>query len=207
MTVPTEHTTQNIWAVGRNYEAHAKEMRAEVPTAPFFFLKSGNCLQTAESIQLPNWSKEIHYELELALKLDNSLNFSQMTLALDLTARDAQSLAKAKGLPWTLSKSFKGACPIGQWLSLGPSEKVDFSALSFKLFKNEQCVQQAALLQMIFSPVELLRELKNHYPLSSGDVVLTGTPEGVGPLNSGDRLRAILQRDDLTLLTCHWVVL
>lgn len=207
MTVSNRNATQNIWAVGRNYAAHAKEMKADVPTTPFFFLKSGNCLQTDGSIRLPLWSKETHYELELALKLDNSLNFSQMTLALDLTARDAQNMAKAKGLPWTLAKSFTGACPIGPWLDLGANEKISLTSLSFQLFKNETCVQRASLTQMIFGPAELLQELKNHYPLSPGDVVLTGTPEGVGPLTGGDVLRAVLQREEHTLLTCHWAVL
>jgi acylpyruvate hydrolase len=199
--------SQNIWAVGRNYAAHAKEMGADVPAAPFFFLKSGACLQTGTEIHLPVWSQDIHHEMELALRLDESLNFSHITLALDLTARDIQSLAKTKGLPWTQSKSFSGSCPVGDWLSFEQNKGLDLQRLNLQLYKNEVRVQAGSTAQMLFKPDELLQELKKYYPLRAGDVVLTGTPEGVGPLKSGDRLKAVLEMQEHTLLTCHWAVL
>jgi acylpyruvate hydrolase len=195
---------KNIWAVGRNYAAHAKEMQAEVPKEPFFFLKSGNSIETSSKISLPTWSQDIHHELEIALWLGEDLNFTHMSLALDLTARDAQSLAKSKGLPWTLAKSFTGSCPLGSWISLqevGPLE-----SLNLELIKNGQSVQKGHFNDMIFKPVQLLEYLKNHYPLGSHDIILTGTPEGVGPLKTGDSLQGLLRSDDHKLLACHWDV-
>ena len=92
---------KNIWAVCRNYADHAAEMKAEAPQSPFFFLKAGSTNESGSKIKLPRWSKDVHHELEIAYKIDEDLSFSHITLALDLTARDTQADAKAKGLPWT----------------------------------------------------------------------------------------------------------
>jgi 2-keto-4-pentenoate hydratase/2-oxohepta-3-ene-1,7-dioic acid hydratase in catechol pathway len=196
---------RNIWAVGRNYAAHAAEMKAEAPSTPFFFLKAGACLETGSKLQLPEWSKDVHHELEIAYWLDENLNFSHVGLALDLTARDAQSLAKSKGLPWSLAKSFKSACPLSPWIGL--HEIPSAEDLSFSLHKNNQLAQQGHISQTIFKPSELLSYLKKHFPVGPYDVVLTGTPEGVGPLRSGDSLEAALQSEGHTILTCHWDVI
>ena len=197
--------TKNIWAVGRNYANHAKEMQAEVPLEPFFFLKAGTSIESGSKISLPTWSQDIHHEIEIALWIDENLNYSHFSLALDLTARDAQNAAKAKGLPWTLAKSFSGACPIGPWVSL--NEISDLSALSFDLTRNKQPVQTGRASDMIFKPQQLLEYLKLHFPLAPYDVVLTGTPEGVGPINKGDSLCATLQNGNHKILTCHWDVI
>ncbi len=201
----TQNLTQNIWAVGRNYLAHAQEMKAETPSTPFFFLKSGSCLTTDSKIFLPNWSTDVQHEIEIALRLDENLNFSHMALALDLTARDAQSLAKAKGLPWTLAKSFKGSCPISDWLTL--KNIPTLNELSFELIKNKQIVQKGTAQDMIFKPLDLLSFAKIHYPLQPNDIVLTGTPSGVERLKNGDQLLANLYSNKLELLSCHWDVI
>jgi 2-keto-4-pentenoate hydratase/2-oxohepta-3-ene-1,7-dioic acid hydratase in catechol pathway len=203
--VMSRQITQNIWAVGRNYADHAKEMNAPVPKTPMFFLKSGGCLNSGTKIELPKWSNNIHHEIEIALFVDDKLNFSHITLALDLTARDAQETAKKAGQPWTLAKSFTGACPVGNWISLldvGP-----FEQLRFDLKKNKTVVQAGKSSDMIFKPSQLLEFVKNHYPLSPNDIILTGTPEGVGPLASGDLLQAELRSEKQSLLTCHWDVI
>ncbi len=197
--------TKNIWAVGRNYVAHAKEMNAVIPEKPLIFLKSGNCLNPSSIIKLPTWSNEIHYELEIAFRLDESLSFSHVSLALDLTARDAQKNAKNNGEPWTLAKSFNGACPIGSWISI--SDIADINTLNFKLIKNKNLVQHGQAQDMIFKPLALLSYVKNHFPLSAYDILITGTPDGVGPLASGDILEAQLSDDQQLLLTCHWDVI
>ena len=197
--------TQNIWCVGRNYAAHAKEMKAAVPTTPLFFLKSGNCLNPTSKIQLPSWSQDIHHEIEIAFLLDESLSFSHVSLALDLTARDIQEAAKKSGQPWTLAKSFKEACPIGSWISI--LDIKDLHLLSFTLKKNGAVVQHGYLNDMIFKPAELLHFVKNHFPVTAKDIVLTGTPEGVGQILSGDILEAQLHSEKQLLLTCHWDVL
>ena len=195
---------RNIWAVGRNYLEHAKEMNAEIPKTPLFFLKAGSCIETSSQIQLPHWSNDVHHELELALWLDSELKASHISLALDLTARDAQSLAKAKGLPWTQAKSFKAACPLGPWV---PLEDLSLPTLHFSLEKNGKIVQQGQYADMIFKPERLIEHVKNFYPVCPHDVILTGTPEGVGPLKSGDTLRALLQSENREILACHWDVI
>lgn len=200
----TSPLTRNIWAVGRNYAKHAQEMKAEVPTEPFFFLKSGGTLETSSRIELPSWSAEVHHELELAFWIDENLTFSHVSLALDLTARDAQNLAKSKGLPWTQAKSFTGSCPLGPWLNIGD---VQVELLSFILQINGKTVQTGHYDDMIFKPAQLLESVKKYYPLQVHDVLLTGTPDGVGQLKSGDTLKAILQSEGHEILACHWDVI
>lgn len=197
----------NIWAVGRNYADHAREMNAEIPKTPMFFLKAGTTVNAGSVIELPHWSNEIHYELELAYWIDEDLSFSHVTLALDLTARDAQAKAKEKGQPWTLAKSFKGSCPMGSWLSL--DEVNDTNHFTFDLKINKNTVQTGSLQDMIFKPALLLDYVKAHFPVVAHDVILTGTPAGVGPLKSGDVVQAELRLNQdahSPLLTCHWDV-
>jgi 2-keto-4-pentenoate hydratase/2-oxohepta-3-ene-1,7-dioic acid hydratase in catechol pathway len=195
---------RNIWAVGRNYADHAAEMKAAVPKSPMIFLKAGTSIETSSKIKLPSWSNEIHYELELAFWVDEKLSYSHITLALDLTARDAQNEAKAKSAPWTLAKSFQGACPLGSWLSLSEIQNLD--DLTFTLHVNDQIRQSGRVQDMIFNPATLLTYVQSHFPLTPSDVILTGTPAGVGPLQSGDTLVATLQIQNHTLLTCLWDV-
>lgn len=196
--------TKNIWAVGRNYAKHAQEMNSEVPKEPFFFIKAGSTIEMGSKIILPKWSSDVQHELEIALWVDEDLNFSHISLALDLTARDAQNLAKSKGLPWTLAKSFRGACPLGPWVSL--QEIQNFDSLSFQLAINGRLAQEGSATDMIFKPQQLLEYIKMHFPLAPHDVILTGTPEGVGPLRAGDQLKAVLQSENREILTCHWDV-
>lgn len=110
----SQQLTQNIWAVGRNYAAHAKEMNAPVPKTPLFFLKSGGCLNSGTKIELPRWSQEIHHELEIAFRVDDKLQLSHITLALDLTARDHQEAAKKSRPTMDFGKIFYGSLPDWQ---------------------------------------------------------------------------------------------
>ena len=205
------HLTRNIWAVGRNYSDHAIEMNVEVPNKklqqPLFFLKAGSALSTSTKIKLPGWSSEVHHEIELAYLVDENLNFSHLTLALDLTARDAQNKAKKDGQPWTLAKSFTASCPIGNWISL--SEINSEENLEFDFLINSKTAQIGRFSDMIFKPSELLEFVKNHFPLIPHDIILTGTPAGVGALTSGDLLTAHL-RDTTSshqkILTLQWDV-
>lgn len=196
--------TKNIWAVGRNYAKHAQEMQADIPKEPFFFLKAGSSIESGSKILLPKWSADVQHEIEIALWVDENLNYSHISLALDLTARDAQNLAKSKGLPWTMAKSFTGACPLGPWISLDEIHSIE--TLSFELVKNKETVQKGYATDMIFKPQQLLENIKMHFPLAPYDVILTGTPEGVGPLKIGDNLEASLQNENHKILSCHWDV-
>ena len=201
----SHHLTQNIWAVGRNYAAHAKEMNVPVPTQPIIFLKSGNGLNPSSVIRLPTWSNDIHYELELAFLLDEDLTFSHVSLALDLTARDAQDAAKKSGQPWTLAKSFSQSCPVGSWLSVLDISAID--TLEFVLLKNKKMVQMGFAKDMIFKPAQLLTYISDRFPVSTHDIILTGTPEGVGRIQPGDLLQAELKQENKTLLSCLWDVI
>lgn len=195
---------RNIWAVGKNYAEHAKEMNSSIPSEPLFFLKSGSCIETGSAITLPSWSTDVQHEIEIALWLDENLNYSHISLALDLTARDAQNAAKAKGHPWTLSKSFTGSCPLGQWVDLREIGSIE--NLSFELSINNKITQKAFAHEMIYKPNILLEYAKKHFPICPYDVILTGTPSGVSALHTNDSLDAVLQNDTHKIVECHWDV-
>ncbi|QDK37128.1 fumarylacetoacetate hydrolase family protein [Bdellovibrio sp. NC01] len=180
---------QNIWAVGRNYADHAKELGNEVPTSPLVFLKAGSCATlAAKEIHLPEWGKDIHHEMELALQFDENLQIDEACIALDLTERTKQAELKAKGSPWTLAKSFKEACPLSSFFPVADLEDLKNLELIFKV--NGQVKQQGNTNQMIFTLEKLIDFVRQHFPVMPGDLLLTGTPAGVGPLKSGDTVEA-----------------
>lgn len=175
---------RHIWAVGRNYIDHAKEMKADLPKEPLIFLKAGGCASSGDKIRLPKWSKEIHHEIELALKFDADLQFSEFALAIDLTERAVQAEAKTKGLPWTMAKSFTGACPITAFKKF--SSLADLEGLSVELEVNGTLRQKGFIKDFIF-PIPVLRDyVVERFPVEEGDWLLTGTPAGVAQLKKGD---------------------
>jgi acylpyruvate hydrolase len=178
----------NVWCVGRNYSEHAKEFNQPVPTRPLIFMKSTACLTQERQIPLPRFSDNIHHELEIAVALDENKKPTAIALALDLTARDEQDRAKQSGQPWTLAKSFSHSCPISQWFSYQGDQW--FSTLGFELKVNQQVRQRGQTKDMVFSLGHLIDYLDAHFPLQAGDIILTGTPEGVGPIQAGDQLLA-----------------
>lgn len=177
---------RNIWAVGRNYADHAAEMKTVVPREPMVFLKSGGCAVTSADILLPAWASEVHHEIEVALKFDHRLEFSEFALALDLTERRMQSAAKANGTPWTLAKSFKGACPVSPFKNLSNIDSL--KEFSIELEVNGERKQTGRLRDLIFSAPVLREYLLAHFPVEAGDWLLTGTPAGVGSMRRGDLL-------------------
>lgn len=180
---------RNIWAVGRNYLEHAKELGNEVPITPLFFLKAGSTASLGvEQIILPSWSEDLHHEIELALQFDDKLEIHQACIALDLTERKKQNELKAKGQPWTLAKSFTGSCPLSHFFkfeSLG-----ELSDLPLILTVNGEVRQSARTSQMIFTLQQLIDFARQHFPVCPGDLLLTGTPAGVGPLKNKDLVKA-----------------
>ncbi len=184
-------TIQNIWAVGRNYVDHAKELGHEVPKEPLVFLKAGSSAHWGEQIPLPLHSRDVHFELELALRFNSSLELDAAGLALDLTARDVQQRLKAEGQPWTLAKSFKASCPLSEFVEL-PQHLPHFQ---LELKVNQQLRQVGHTSQLIFNFEVLRRFVLAHFPVQEGDLLLTGTPAGVGPLKVGDQLQARAQSD------------
>ena len=186
---------RNVWAVGRNYAEHAKELGNAVPQAsgdPMIFLKAGSGIvenqdaQVATPFTLPAFSQNVHFETELVFRFGPNLDFDAVTIGIDLTARDVQDAAKSKGQPWTLAKSFKNSCLLGPWSTV-PS-KVE--ALRFELRVNGDVRQKGDPRSMIHSVEKIRTFLIGHFPVVPGDLVMTGTPEGVAQLRSGDRLDA-----------------
>lgn len=187
---------RNIWCVGRNYRDHATEMKAEIPTEPMIFLKAGSTATVnSNEIHLPFWAEEVHHEVELALRLSPYMHVIEGAIALDLTERKQQALAKQKGQPWTLSKSFDGACPISPCFMIRKLD--DFKDRSLKLWVNDELRQSGRTSDMIFGFEKLLEHIKTYFPVCPGDYILTGTPAGVGPLRDGDTVKVEFE-DEIT---------
>lgn len=180
---------QNIWAIGRNYSEHAKEMGASLPKEPMIFLKAGSSLIAEnQEIELPFFSNEIHHEIEIALQFNENLEFDKVALAIDFTARDIQNKLKSQGLPWTLAKSFKHACAISRFYPIKSVNEIE--SFEFLLKNNGRIRQHGFAKDMIFKPNEIAKYLKSRFPVVPGDLLLTGTPEGVGPVLPGEQIEA-----------------
>jgi len=180
-----------IVCVGRNYRKHAEEMGEEVPPEPGLFLKAPNALATPGAvIPYPSFTKSFHYEGELAVVIsrrmrrvpeDKALSYVLgYTCALDLTARDVQKT----DLQWIRAKSADGFCPLGPWIET----ELDPSDLALRTFVNGEIRQNSRTSMMIFSIPFLLSYISRFMTLEPGDVLLTGTPEGVGELRVGDEV-------------------
>ena len=183
-----------IWCVGRNYAAHAKELGNEVPVEPVVFLKPASSVLGPENILvLPKSSKRVDHEVELVVGLGKGKK-PVMAVGVDFTARDIQDELKKAGLPWTKAKGLPGFAAIG---AFAPWELPSDLAL----WVNGEIRQQGSTRDMLWSPHELMTYLDSVYGLREGDLIFTGTPPGVGPVKSGDRLEASLgTRSRLSLL-------
>jgi len=199
-----------ILCVGQNYTKHVKEMNAKKSADPVLFLKPAtSLLHEGEDIVLPAFSNEVHHEVELALLVNkNAKNIpgekwqnyiTGAGIALDLTLRDLQQTAKQKGLPWSVSKGFDGACPISEFTPL--SEIGDIDQLNISLHVNEELRQAGFTGDMIFKTDRLVAYMSTIFTLEPGDIILTGTPAGVSKLNPGDIIRASIER--LGSITFH----
>jgi 2-keto-4-pentenoate hydratase/2-oxohepta-3-ene-1,7-dioic acid hydratase in catechol pathway len=202
----TGHDTskiRNIWAVGRNYADHARELGNAVPTdnsAPMIFLKAGSTIvENGATFALPALEGEIHYETEIALRFGPDFNFDGITVALDLTARELQDVVKKEGKPWTIAKSFQRACPIGPIVPL-PSKELQ--SLTFSLRVNGDIRQRGDARDMIHSIEKMRAYVLATFPVCPGDLLLTGTPKGVGPLKAGDKLEAEIDG----VVQAHWQI-
>jgi 2-keto-4-pentenoate hydratase/2-oxohepta-3-ene-1,7-dioic acid hydratase in catechol pathway len=197
---PDPRPSGKILAVGRNYADHAREMKA--PAEPVIFTKPRTTLRfPGEEVALPQDRGSVHHELELVVLLgkggarlapaEAAGLVSAYGLGLDLTLRDVQSRAKAAGGPWTLAKGFDGALPLGP---LVPAVRVsDPSSLTFYLEVNGEVRQRGRASDMLLPVGELLAYISGWITLEAGDLVLTGTPAGVGPLVPGDEIRMVLE--------------
>ena len=190
-----------VVCVGRNYAEHAKELGNEIPDAPILFIKPATSVVSLENgFSIPQDQGSVHHEAEIALLIskqtknisaENAWDYiSHASVALDLTLRDVQSKLKEKSHPWEIAKGFDGACPLGKWV--GISELSNKECIAVELIKNGEQKQVGDSTQMITSIPDLIAYISTIFTLQPGDVILTGTPAGVGPLVNGDQLKAVL---------------
>ena len=195
------HTLGKVVCIGRNYADHAKELDNPVPTEPLLFIKPATSVVDLTKPLDPPFSRgDVHYEAELALLVGETLTHATLDeaeraivgigLAMDLTFRDVQTKLKEKGHPWEISKAFDGACPLSSFLPL--SRVPNWNALAFTLEIDGEEVQHGEGSDMIFAVPTLVAEMSRHFTLEPGDVILTGTPAGVGELVRGSKLRLTL---------------
>lgn len=193
----TAKPVQNIFCIGRNYAKHIAELNNATPTEPMVFLKPTSALhQEGSPILLPAFSQSVHYEAELVLYIANGArNISEEValqfiggfgVGLDLTARDLQTMAKERGEPWTKSKGFPHAATLSPFVA---SDRLSFEKpIEFTFSQNGKLKQHGKSDMMLYNIAQLVSHLSHIYGLSPGDLIFTGTPEGVGELRDGDQL-------------------
>lgn len=195
-----------IICIGLNYRKHAIEMGRPLPTEPVVFLKpDSSILKNNKPFFLPGFSSMIQYETEIVIKISKlgkgiaqkyaHRYYDELTLGIDITARDIQNRNSSAGLPWELSKGFDGAAPLGKFIPV--SSAGDVNNLDFRLEINEKTVQSGNTSDMIFSIDEIVAFVSQYFTLKTGDLIFTGTPAGVGPLKKNDNLVAYLGKDPL----------
>ena len=190
-----------IIAIGRNYANHAKELNNPIPEKPVIFLKPDTAiLKDNKPFYIPAFSSEIHYELEVVLKISKEGKhiqekfatnyYDEIGLGIDFTARDLQNIHKEKGLPWELAKAFDNSAAISKFFpkSLFP----DIYGLNFELQVNQQARQNGNTKDMLFSFEQIISFVSQYITLKKGDLIFTGTPEGVGKIHNGDRIEGWL---------------
>jgi acylpyruvate hydrolase len=195
-----------VIAIGRNYIAHAKELNNTVPTTPIIFLKPDTAvLKDNKPFYLPDFSEEIHFELEVVLKICKEGKhiaekfagnyYEEIGLGIDFTARDIQNKHKEKGLPWELAKAFDNSAAISNFLPKADFENI--YNLDFELKINQEKKQKGNTANVIFSFEHIIAFVSKYITLKKGDLIFTGTPEGVGQVKQGDHLEAWLQEKQL----------
>ena len=192
-----------IICIGRNYVAHAHELNNEIPDEPVFFMKpDSSLLRNNEPFYIPDWTKDVHHEIELVLKI-NRLGknidkrfayryYDEIGLGIDFTARDIQNKLKEKGLPWEKAKAFDQAAVLSN-VFIDKTVFPDQQNISFKLKINDKVVQNGTSELMIFDFDEIISNISKYVTLKIGDLIYTGTPAGVGPVKIGDHLEGFLE--------------
>jgi 2-keto-4-pentenoate hydratase/2-oxohepta-3-ene-1,7-dioic acid hydratase in catechol pathway len=190
-----------IICIGLNYRKHAIELGWSVPSEPVVFLKpDSSILKNNKPFFLPDFSSDIQYEVEVVIKISKlgkgisekfaPRYFDEVTLGIDITARDLQTSLKSAGMPWELSKCFDGAAPLGNFV---PVEGIkNMADLDFRLEINDKVVQKSNSSDMIFGFNEIIEYVSKFFTLKTGDLIFTGTPPGVGKLHRNDILVAYL---------------
>jgi 2-keto-4-pentenoate hydratase/2-oxohepta-3-ene-1,7-dioic acid hydratase in catechol pathway len=191
-----------IICIGINYRKHAAEMGRSFPSEPVVFMKpDSSILKNNKPFFLPDFSSEIHYEVELVVKISRlgkgihpkyaPRYYNEVTVGIDLTARDIQKRLSNDRYPWEISKCFDGSAPVGKFIPVSTID--DPQNLDFRLEINENIVQHGNTSDMIFSINEIISYASRFFTLKTGDLIFTGTPSGVGPLKKNDHLVAYIK--------------
>lgn len=195
-----------ILAIGRNYAEHIQELKNEQPSEPVIFMKPDTALlRNNAPFYYPDFSNNIHYEVELILRIGKegknieekfaNKYFDGVGIGIDFTARDLQDKAKEKGLPWTLAKGFNGSAPVSEFIP--PDQFPDLKNINFSLTINGEERQKGNSDQMLFGFSQIISYISKFILLKKGDIIFTGTPQGVGKVNMGDRLEAFIENKKL----------
>ena len=190
-----------IICIGRNYAKHIEELQNERPDEPVIFLKPDTAVLKESPFIIPEFSQDVHHELEIIVKINKvgkyidtkfaHKYYEEISVGIDFTARDLQQKLKDKGLPWEKSKAFDGSAVIGDFMS----KKVFSSqeSLNFELRKNNTTVQKGNSNHMLWKIDEIISYVSQYFTLKTGDIIFTGTPEGVAPVQPNDVLEGYLE--------------
>lgn len=202
-----------IICIGRNYAEHAKELNNPVPSRPVVFMKPPSALLVNNKpLYYPEFTKDLHYEVEVVLKVAKNGRhvqpefaggyFKEVSLGIDFTARDLQQECKDKGQPWEIAKGFDGSAVLGKFISL---DKFNRHAIEFELRKNGEVVQHGNTKDMLFSFEDIIVYTSRFFKLQMGDLIYTGTPAGVGAVQIGDKLEGFIhtRADIRQLFSCE----
>lgn len=199
-----------IFCIGRNYINHAKELNNPVPKEPLVFMKPATALlRENKAFYYPAFSNDIHYEVELVIKIKKNGRhiqpqfaadyYDSIALGIDFTARDIQAKAKDKGHPWEKAKAFDQSAVLSNFITID-SCKDSEDNISFSLKKNNEVVQMGCSKDMIFDVETIICHLSQYFTFQTGDLIYTGTPEGVGPIQIGDHLEGFI--NDRAMFEC-----
>jgi len=195
-----------IICIGRNYTNHIKELGNQNSSEPIFFLKPDTAIQPkGHPFFIPEFSNNIHYEVELVLKINKtgkniqekfaSNYFTEIGLGIDFTARDIQDKCKEKGLPWEKAKGFDGSAQISE--NFIDKSDLELNNICFKLVRNSRIVQKGNSKEMLFTFDKIVSYVSKFYTLKIGDLIYTGTPEGVGKVEVRDNLKGYIGNKEM----------
>ena len=195
-----------IICIGRNYADHISELGNQRPDEPVVFLKPDTALLSKEQdFYLPEFSQDVHHEIELVVRINKAGKhispkfahkyYDEITLGIDFTARDVQQKLKEKGLPWEKAKAFDGSAVIGNLISKKIFPSIE--NIIFELRKNDQAVQRGNTADMLWTVDELIAHVSEYFTLKTGDLIFTGTPQGVAAVKPGDVLEGFLAQEKL----------
>ena len=195
-----------IICIGRNYASHVKELKNEILQEPLFFLKPDTAIQPkGHPFFIPHFSDEINYEIEIVIRIDKTGKYieerfahkyySKIGIGIDFTARDVQRECKSKGLPWEKAKGFDGSAQISR--SFIDKSDLELDNINFSLEKNGEILQKGNTKEMLFTFDQIIAYISRFFTLKIGDLIFTGTPEGVGKVKAGDTLKGFVENKEM----------